>query len=138
MSEETSMAKDVHYEFGRFRLLPSEQQLLHDGCPIPLTYKAFRTLLVLIANDGHLVEKAEIMAAVWKDAVIEEGNLAVTISMIRKALGDTRKPSKYIQTVVKRGYRFIGVAHHADAETRSIPVYPVSPGSEPSESLGSA
>ena len=115
MSNEASMSKGVQYEFGKFQVIPGEQQLLHDGCPIPITYKAFRTLLVLIANHGHLVEKSEIMAAVWKDSVIEEGNLTVTISMLRKALGDTRKPSKYIQTVVKRGYRFIGVSDHAEA-----------------------
>jgi DNA-binding winged helix-turn-helix (wHTH) protein len=104
------MQKDVNYEFDRFEFRPSEQQLLCDGSPIPLTNKAFDTLLVLIANNGHLVEKSELISAVWKDSFIEEGNLAVTISMIRKALGDTRKQSKYIQTVVKRGYRFIASA----------------------------
>ena len=104
------MPNDVNYEFGRFQLRPGEQQLLCEGSPVPLTNKAFETLQVLIANNGHLVEKSELMAAVWKDSAIEEGNLAVTISMIRKALGDTRKQSKYIQTVVKRGYRFIASA----------------------------
>jgi DNA-binding winged helix-turn-helix (wHTH) protein len=104
------MSKQLSYEFGRFEFRPSEQQLLCDGSPIPLTNKAFETLQVLIAKNGHLVEKQEIIAAVWKDSFIEEGNLAVTISMIRKALGDTRKQSKYIQTVVKRGYRFIASA----------------------------
>lgn len=105
------MAKAVMYEFGAFQLCPGEQQLLHNGSPIPLTNKALQTLEVLVANTGHLVEKSELIAAVWKDSAIEEGNLAVTISMIRKALGDTRTRPKYIQTVVKRGYRFIGVAH---------------------------
>src|SRR5579863_5605239 len=104
------MSKDVNYEFGLFHFRPSEQQLLYDGTPIPLTNKAFETLQVLISKNGHLVEKSEIISAVWKDSIIEEGNLAVTIAMIRKALGDTRKQSKYIQTVVKRGYRFIATA----------------------------
>lgn len=104
------MHNDVSYEFDRFQFRPSEQQLLCDGSPIPLTNKAFETLRVLISNNGHLVEKSELISTVWKDSFIEEGNLAVTISMIRKALGDTRKQSKYIQTVVKRGYRFIATA----------------------------
>ena len=100
------MSNDVNYEFGRFYFSPREQQLLSEGIPIPLTNKAFKTLHVLIEKSGHLVEKSEIMSAVWKDSYIEECNLPVTISMIRKALGDTRKKSKYIQTVMKRGYRF--------------------------------
>jgi DNA-binding winged helix-turn-helix (wHTH) protein len=104
------MQSDVSYEFDRFQFRPSEQQLLCDGSPIPLTNKAFETLNVLISKNGRLVEKSELISAVWKDSFIEEGNLAVTISMIRKALGDTRKQSKYIQTVVKRGYRFIATA----------------------------
>ena len=104
------MQNDVTYEFDQFQFCPGEQQLLCDGSPIPLTNKAFETLFVLISNNGHLVEKSELISAVWKDSFIEEGNLAVTISMIRKALGDNRKQSKYIQTVVKRGYRFIATA----------------------------
>lgn len=104
------MSTDVRYEFGRFHFCPSEQQLLYDGNPVPLTNKAFETLQILISKNGHLVEKSEIMSIVWKDSFIEEGNLAVTIAMIRKALGDTRKQSKYIQTVVKRGYRFTAAA----------------------------
>jgi DNA-binding winged helix-turn-helix (wHTH) protein len=104
------MPKDVSYEFDKFQFRPREQQLLCDGSPIPLTNKAFETLNVLISKNGRLVEKSELISAVWKDSFIEEGNLAVTISMIRKALGDTRKQSKYIQTVVKRGYRFIATA----------------------------
>ncbi len=104
------MTSPVNYEFGQFHFSPGEQQLLSDGVPVPLTNKAFETLQILISKNGHLVEKSEIMSAVWKDSFIEEGNLAVTISMIRKALGDSRKKSKYIQTVVKRGYRFTAPA----------------------------
>ena len=104
------MIDNASYQFGGFHFCPREQQLLFDGSPVPLTNKAFETLQVLISKNGQLVEKSELMSAVWKDCCIEEGNLAVTISMIRKALGDTRKQSKYIQTVVKRGYRFTAAA----------------------------
>jgi len=106
---------DKRYEFGPFQLISVERQLLRDGSPVPITNKAFETLLALVGRSGHLVEKSELMAAVWKDSYVEEGNLAVTISMIRKALGDSRRDQKYIQTITKRGYRFV-------AATRLVPV----------------
>lgn len=118
------MSKQVSYEFGPFHFCPGEQQLLNHGRPVPLTYKAFQTLQVLVSNSGRLVDKSEIISAVWPDSITEEGNLAVTISMIRKALGDTSRQPKYIQTVVKRGYRFIagrqsasGVRETGDSDT---------------------
>src|SRR5437016_6082380 len=95
---------DERYEFGPFQLISIERQLLRDGSPVPITDKAFETLLALVGRSGHLVEKSELIAAVWKDSCVEEGNLAVTISMIRKALGDSRRDQKYIQTITKRGY----------------------------------
>src|SRR5438874_390446 len=106
---------DERYEFGPFQLISIERQLLRDGSQVPITNKAFETLLALVGRSGHLVEKSELIAAVWKDSCVEEGNLAVTISMIRKALGDTRRDQKYIQTISKRGYRFV-------AATRLLPV----------------
>jgi DNA-binding winged helix-turn-helix (wHTH) protein len=98
---------EEHYEFGPFQLISIERQLLRDGTPVPITDKAFETLLALVGRSGHLVEKSELIAAVWKDSCVEEGNLAVTICMIRKALGDSRREPKYIQTITKRGYRFV-------------------------------
>ena len=118
MLKATSIWDDTHYEFGRFQLLPSEQLLLQDGLRIPLTFKAFRTLHVLVANGGHLVDKEEIIAEVWAGSVIETRNLTVTIHMIRKALGDTLKYPKYIQTVSNRGYRFLGVARCTQVDPR--------------------
>jgi DNA-binding winged helix-turn-helix (wHTH) protein len=100
----------VSYEFGQFILCPREQQLLSDGVPVPLTYKAFETLRILLSNNGNLVEKSEIMSAVWKDSLVKDANLSLTICMIRKALGDTSKHPKYIETVFNRGYRFIAPA----------------------------
>ena len=106
---------DERYAFGPFQLISVERQLLRDGSPVPITNKAFETLLTLVGRSGHLVEKSELIAAVWKDSCVEEGNLAVTISMIRKALGDSRRDQKYIQTITKRGYRFV-------AATRPLPL----------------
>jgi DNA-binding winged helix-turn-helix (wHTH) protein/Flp pilus assembly protein TadD len=97
------------YEFGPFRIDPPERLLERQGHPVAVTPKAFDILVTLIERSGHLVEKSQLIHAVWGDAFVEEGNLAVTISTLRKALGDdTGKERKYIQTVAKRGYRFVG------------------------------
>lgn len=95
------------YELGPFRIDPHDRLLLREGKPVPLTAKAFDTLLVLVRNGGHLVERAVLMKAVWGDCFVEDGNLAVTVSMLRKALGDEGEERRYIQTVAKRGYRLI-------------------------------
>lgn len=96
------------YEFDGFRVDVFERRLFCDDEPVPVTAKAFDTLVLLVGRRGHLVEKSEIMHAIWPDSFVEEGNVAVTIHMLRKALGDDGTEHKYIETVAKRGYRFIG------------------------------
>jgi DNA-binding winged helix-turn-helix (wHTH) protein/tetratricopeptide (TPR) repeat protein len=96
------------YEFGPFRLDSAECLLLRDGSPVSLTPKVFDTLLVLIENSGHLVEKDELMKRLWPDTFVEEVTLARNISDLRKALGEASNGQKYIDTVPKRGYRFVG------------------------------
>ena len=98
---------NVLYEFGPFQLDPPERLLLCDGQPVPLSPKAFDLLLTLVDRSGHLVEKEELLKAVWPGAFVEEGNLAVAVSLVRKALNDDRGRHKYIETVSKRGYRFV-------------------------------
>src|SRR5262245_33765377 len=95
------------YEFGPFRLDAAKHLLLCDGQPVPLTTKALDTLLVLVEHGGQLVTKDEMMRQVWHDTVVEEGNLTVTISMLRKALGEGPSEHRYIETVPRRGYRFV-------------------------------
>lgn len=96
------------YEFEGFRLDAAEQLLLRDGEPVPLEPKIFETLLVLIRHEGRLVSKEDLMRAVWPDSFVEESNLTRHISVLRKALsGDDGGPT-YIETVPKRGYRFVG------------------------------
>ena len=95
------------YEFGDFRLETSERLLRHRGNPVPLTPKAFETLLVLVERSGRLVEKDELMKEVWADAFVEEANLARNIWTLRKVLGDDNREHRYIETVPKRGYRFV-------------------------------
>ena len=87
------------YEFGPFRLDPTERLLLRDGEPVPLEPKVFDTLVLLIRNSGRLLRKDELMSGVWPDAVVEEGSLTRNISTLRRALGDGENGLRYIETV---------------------------------------
>ena len=95
------------YEFGPFRLDVAEQRLLRDGEPVALTPKVFETLVALVERRGHLVGKDELMKAVWADAFVEESNLTNNVYTLRKLLGETDHGGSYIETVPKRGYRFV-------------------------------
>lgn len=95
------------YEFGLFRLDAGERLLLREGESISLTPKSFDLLLALVEHHGHLLEKDELMKLIWPDTFVEEANLPYNISLIRKALGDGENGQKYIETVPRRGYRFV-------------------------------
>src|SRR5207245_2563978 len=95
------------YEFGPFRLNAREQMLLCDGRPVPLTPKVFDTLLVLVRHNGRLLEKDELMQEIWPGQFVEEINLTVNISALRKVLGESQGGPRFIETIPKRGYRFI-------------------------------
>src|SRR5271157_3326876 len=94
------------YKFGPFLLDPSERRLLRDDKPVPLTPKAFDTLVVLVQHRGKLLEKEELMKELWPDTFVEESNLAFNVSTLRKALGEEQSEQRYIETVPKKGYRF--------------------------------
>src|SRR4026207_1503012 len=98
---------DHFYQFGPFSLDASERVLLRDGRLVPLPPKAYSTLLALVLSRGHLVEKAILMEKIWPDEFVEESNLAQHIFLLRKALGETVDDAKYIETVPRRGYRFV-------------------------------
>ena len=100
-------------EFGRFRLLPHRRELRADGVAVELGSRAFDVLMVLIEARGALVTKDEILSRVWPDTVVEENNLAVQISTLRKALGEDRD---FIRTVSGRGYRFVAEIRTSSAE----------------------
>ena len=92
---------------------------------MPLTLKAFDLLQLLAENQGHLLEKDEILRRVWPDSVVEENNLTVTISSLRKALGEDPNDRQYIETVPRRGYRFVADLRSADgAEAGPAPAAP--------------
>ncbi|MBA3515107.1 MAG: winged helix-turn-helix domain-containing protein, partial [Pyrinomonadaceae bacterium] len=95
------------YHFGPYRLDASQRVLLRDGKPVSLTLKAFDTLIALVQKQGHVVEKDDLMKQVWPDACVEDSNLTQNIFTLRKVLGETAEGSKYIETVPRRGYRFV-------------------------------
>jgi len=96
------------YEFGPFRLEPAERRLLREGTPIVLTAKVLDLLLALVERAGHLVSKEELLRRVWPDSFVEEANLSVNISALRRAIGDGHQNSgKYIETIPRVGYRFV-------------------------------
>lgn len=94
------------YEFGRFRIDPARDLLLRAGQPIPLTSKAFQTLLLLVENSEQVMSKEQLMKLLWPDTFVEESNLTKHVSMVRKALGQTAQDHGYIVTVPGVGYRF--------------------------------
>ena len=95
------------YEFGPFRLLPQERLLLRDGEPVSLTPKAFETLLMLVERSGKLVGKDELLNEVWAGTNVEESNIAQNVFALRRVLGAGADGAPYIETVPKRGYRFL-------------------------------
>jgi DNA-binding winged helix-turn-helix (wHTH) protein len=99
----SSTASHVSLEFGRFRVLLRQRQLIADGAPIELGTRALDILLVLLEADGSLVTKEQLFSRVWPGIVVAEENLKVQISALRKALGEDRD---FIRTEFGRGYRF--------------------------------
>jgi DNA-binding winged helix-turn-helix (wHTH) protein/TolB-like protein len=99
-------AKPV-FRFGPFRYDSGQRLLFREDETVPLAPKVGETLRVLLERHGTVVEKAELMREVWPDTTVEEIGLARNISQLRKALGDESEAGKYIETLPKRGYRFI-------------------------------
>lgn len=115
MRDGNDLERNDFYDFEDFRLDLREKTLLNNGVNIPLPPKVFDTLSVLVANAGHLLEKEELMNSIWTDSFVEESNLTYNIKMLRKALGDNVAKPRFIETVPKRGYRFIGEVQRSRA-----------------------
>ncbi len=120
--------QDNHsYEFGRFRLKVAERVLLREGELVPLTPKVFDILVTLVEHGGQVVAKDDLMKRVWPNTFVEEGNLTQNISLLRKALGETPGGVQFIETVPRRGYRFVAETGQASANgthEKSIPPAP--------------
>ena len=96
------------YSFGEFRLDVKEKQLRRNGEILPLTPKAYEVLVLLVENSGHLIPKEVFFEKVWANSFVEENNLADNVSTLRKVLGDDPRKPAFIETIPRRGYRFIG------------------------------
>jgi len=108
------------YEFGQFRVEEGERLLLRNGEPVPLAPKVFDTLLALVKDRGHVIEKERLMKELWPDTFVEDSNLTYNISQLRKALGDGCAEERYIETVPRRGYRFTSPVREADEESVTL------------------
>ena len=112
---ETTENTGVIYEFGKFVLDPHERVLFADGKAIHLTDKVFDTLLLLIQHNGRLLTKDEMMASLWEESFVEESNLAKNVSRLRKILNNGG--TQLIETLPKRGYRFLANVKEINGET---------------------
>ena len=99
------------YEFDDFRIDVDHRMLYHQGSEIPLVPKAVETLLALIERRGKIISKDELLEAVWPETVVEESNLFVYLSVLRKTLGTLEDGRPYVETLRRRGYRFNGEVH---------------------------
>ena len=101
------------YEFGPYRVEVPHQRLLRDGAPIPITPKTFDLLLLLLRHRDRVVGKAELMRELWPDTNVEEANLTQQIFTLRRILGDTGEGLACIETIPRRGYRFVADVREA-------------------------
>jgi len=108
------------YLFDGFRVDALERILFKENREVSLTPKVFDTLLVLLENSSHVLTKKELMEKVWPDSFVEENNLAQNISILRKALGEGKEGDQYIQTVPKRGYRFVADVRTSGGDDESV------------------
>ena len=106
-TQDSHSRADAGVVFGPFRLLVERHELLRQGVPVVIGQRALDVLLALVRRRGTLVTKDELMTEVWPGVIVEENNLAVHISALRKILGQTEDGKSYLQTVAGRGYRFV-------------------------------
>jgi predicted ATPase len=115
----------VAYAFGPFRLVPSHQLLLEGDRSIRIGSRALAILIVLVERAGEIVSKEQIFQQVWPDTTVEEGNLRVHVTALRRALGEGQGGARYVASIPSRGYQFVAHTRAADwpelpAETRSL------------------
>lgn len=120
------------YSFGPFRFLPAQQLLLEGTVPVRLGSRAFAILAALVERPGEVIGKAELMARVWPSTLVEESNLKVNMSALRKALGEGQSSPRYVATVTGQGYRFVAPVQISTPRASPAPVagphnLPVSP-----------
>ena len=95
------------YQFGEFRIDPERHRLSRNGQPVPLPPRALDLLVLFVRNPGKVLERQALMDAIWNDTIVEDANLTVAISHLRKTLGQNGGPAEFIETVPRIGYRFV-------------------------------
>ncbi len=110
------------YEFGRFRIDTVKRLLLRDQVPVPIAPKVLETLLTFVRNPGRVLEKDELVKAVWSDNFVEDASLANSISALRKILGERPNEHCFIVTVPGRGYRFVAELRVQPAESTGVSI----------------
>jgi DNA-binding winged helix-turn-helix (wHTH) protein/TolB-like protein len=111
------------YEFGPFKVIPAERQLLRQGEPATLPPKAFDLLVILLRRNGHVVKKHDLLQMVWPDAFVEENNLNQYISLLRKTLSNGADGEHYIETIRGYGFRFTADVRYMPDETSTMLVH---------------
>jgi TolB-like protein len=121
----------LRFEFGEFRVDRISRQLLHRDRPVPLTNKCFELLVLLAQSQGDALSKELLIATLWPNTFVEEGNLTQNISSLRKALAIDPSAVNYIETVPRKGYRFTAPVSEVqptdqepDTKLRSVVVLP--------------
>src|SRR3954471_3852839 len=109
-------ARDENILFGPFCLDRGGARLLREGRAIALTPKAFDLLHLLASKPGRLITKEELLESIWPDVLVSDASIKVCVSEVRKALDDGAKTPQYIETVHRRGYRFIGIGSSKSSE----------------------
>ena len=100
-----------HIAFAEFELDRAHRKLLRDGQPVAMYAKTFDLLEFLIANNGSIVSKDQILESVWPDQFVEESNLSVQVSALRKALGEKADDPRFLVTIPGKGYKFVADVH---------------------------
>ncbi len=118
------------YQFGAFRLDPASRVLYRGAEVVPLTPKCVETLVLLVENAGQVVDKNELMRRVWPDSFVDEINLTKNISILRKTIGEEKQGREFIETISKRGYRFVGLLRAVE-DSAPAAARPASPREEP-------
>ncbi len=108
------------YEFGDFQLDAAKRLLLRQGEPLTIAPKVFEVLLALVEHRGQALTKDQLLQEVWSDTVVEESNLTVSISALRKVLGERRDEHRYIVTIPGKGYQFVAEVRESGEEEASL------------------
>lgn len=136
------MEQERFFDFGEYRLDCQQRNLWRNGCEVPLSPRLFETLLVLVKQPGQIISHEDLLQTVWHGATVEPANLKVSISALRRVLGESASTPNYIETIPRRGYRFVApvtiVSNNPDNVTTSTEISTVNDLSEAVENAASS